>query len=100
MEYFVRMKVCRRKIWKTSITIKGQVVIPAKIRQLLGLKKGTRIFVEDRNGEIILRPLTREYFQKMSGTLKGGALTRALEHSRREDLNREEKKIGRVKSIR
>jgi len=85
---------------ETSITIKGQVVIPAKIRQRLGLKKGTRIFVEERNGEIVLRPLNREYFQKMSGILKGGGLTRALEHSRREDLKREEQRIRRSKSSR
>jgi AbrB family looped-hinge helix DNA binding protein len=85
---------------ETSITIKGQVVIPAKIRQRLGLKKGTKIFVEERNGEIVLRPINREYFQKMSGILKGGGLTKALEQSRREDLKREEGKIGRAKGSR
>ena len=85
---------------ETSITIKGQVVIPAKIRQRLGLKQGTKIFVEERNGEIVLRPLNREYFRKMSGILKGGGLTKALEQSRREDLKREEEKIGRAKGPR
>jgi AbrB family looped-hinge helix DNA binding protein len=85
---------------ETSMTIKGQVVIPAKIRQRLGLKKGSKIFVEERNGEIVLRPITREYFQKMSGILKGGGLTKALEQSRREDLKREEGKIGRAKGSR
>ena len=85
---------------ETSMTIKGQVVIPAKIRQRLGLKKGTKIFVEERNGEIVLRPLNRGYFQKMSGILKGGGLTKALEQSRREDLKREEGKIGRAKGSR
>jgi AbrB family looped-hinge helix DNA binding protein len=85
---------------ETSITVKGQVVIPAKIRQRLGLKKGTRIFVEERNGEIVLKPMNREYFQKMSGILKGGGLTKALERSRREDLKREEEKVGRAKGSR
>ena len=85
---------------QTSMTIKGQVVIPAKIRQRLGLKKGTKIFVEERNGEIVLRPINREYFQKMSGILKGGGLTKALEHSRRKDFKREEEKIGRAKGSR
>ena len=85
---------------ETSMTIKGQVVIPAKIRQRLGLKKGSKIFVEERNGEIVLRPITREYFQRMSGILKGGGLTKALEQSRREDLKREEGKIGRAKGSR
>ena len=83
-----------------SITIKEQIVIPAKIRQRLGLKKGTKISVEERNGEIVLRPMNREYFQKMSGILKGGGLTKALERSRREDLEREEGKIGRTKGSR
>ena len=85
---------------ETTINIKGQVVIPAKIRQRLGLKKGTKIFVEERNGEIVLRPMNREYFQKMSGILKGGGLTKALERSRREDLKQEEEKIGRAKGSR
>ncbi len=85
---------------ETSITIKGQVVIPAQIRRRLGLKKGTKIFVEERDGEIVLRPINREYFQKMSGILKGGGLTKALERSRREDLKREEEKIGRAKGSR
>jgi AbrB family looped-hinge helix DNA binding protein len=85
---------------ETSMTVKGQVVIPAKIRQRLGLKKGSKIFVEERNGEIVLRPINREYFQKMSGILKGGGLTKALEQSRREDLKREEGKIGRAKGSR
>jgi AbrB family looped-hinge helix DNA binding protein len=76
------------------------VVIPAQIRRRLGLKKGTKIFVEERNGEIVLRPINREYFQKMSGILKGGGLTKALEKSRREDLKREEEKIGRAKGSR
>ncbi len=85
---------------ETSITIKGQVVIPAQIRRRLGLTKGTRIAVEERNGEIVLRPMNREYFQRMSGILKGGGLTKALERSRREDLKREEEKIGRAKGSR
>ena len=41
--------------------------------------------------------MNREYFQKMSGILKGGELTKALERERREDRKREEEKIGRAK---
>ena len=85
---------------ETAITLKGQVVIPARIRIRLGIKKGMKFYVEERNGEIILRPLTREYFQKMSGILKGSGLTKALEESRAEDRRREEEKVGRPKSSR
>jgi hypothetical protein len=56
--------------------------------------------VEERNGEIILRPLNKEYFQRMSGILKGSGLVRALEDSRAEDLKREEENIGRRKGSR
>jgi len=80
---------------ETAITIKGQVVIPAKIRRRLGITKGTKFYVEDREGEIILRPLNKEYFQKMSGILKGGGLVKALEETRAEDLKREERSDNR-----
>jgi len=85
---------------ETAVTIKGQVVIPAKIRHRLGIKKGAKFHVEEKNGEIILRPLNREYFQKMSGILKEGGLVKALEETRAEDLKREEEKIGRRKGSR
>ena len=61
---------------ETAATIKGQIVIPAKIRYRLRIKKGTKFYVEERKGEIILRPLNREYFQKMSGVLKGELVSR------------------------
>jgi AbrB family looped-hinge helix DNA binding protein len=85
---------------ETSVTVKGQVVIPAKIRYRLGIKKGSKFYVEERNGEIILRPLTKAYFQRMSGLLKGGELLKGLEETRVEDLKREEEKIGRRKGSR
>jgi AbrB family looped-hinge helix DNA binding protein len=85
---------------ETSVTVKGQVVIPAKIRYRLGIKKGSKFHVEEKNGEIILRPLTKEYFQRMSGILKEGRLVRALEETRTEDLKHEEEKIGRRKGSR
>ena len=80
---------------EAAVTTKGQIVIPVKLRQRLGIKKGTRLHVEEREGEVILRPLNREYFQKMSGILKGGGLVKALEETRAEDRRREEDKIER-----
>jgi len=80
---------------EAAVTTKGQIVIPVKLRQRLGIKKGTRLHVEEREGEVILRPLNREYFQKMSGILKGGGLVKALGKTRAEDRKREEDKIER-----
>jgi AbrB family looped-hinge helix DNA binding protein len=77
---------------EASMSINGRVVIPAKIRQLLGPKPGTKLSVEERNGEIVLSSLNSASCQKMSGILRGGGLTRALELARREDLKREKKR--------
>jgi AbrB family looped-hinge helix DNA binding protein len=80
------------------MSINGRVVIPATIRLRLGLKPGARLSIEERNGEIVLRPLKAASYRKMSGILRGGGLTRALELARRRDFKREEKKIGRGKN--
>jgi len=61
------------------VTIKGQVVIPKKIRNQFHIKKGTQIRFEPRNGEIVLRPLTPDYFEKMAGSLgTGGRVLKAF----------------------
>jgi AbrB family looped-hinge helix DNA binding protein len=81
-----------------TVTVKGQVVIPAEIRKRLGVKKGTRLHVEERGGAIIMHPLNRKYFERMAGILEGPSATRALEESRTEDLKREEAKYARLRS--
>ena len=85
---------------ETAVTVKGQVVIPARLRHRLGIKKGTKLYVEERKGEIILRPLNREYFQKMSGILKGSGFVKALKEARSEDLKHKEEQFGQGKGSR
>jgi len=64
---------------KATVTIKGQVVIPSKIRRRLGIKQGTQVTFYEREGEIIIRPITDEYLQKMAGfTGTKGKLLKAL----------------------
>ena len=53
-----------------SVTSKGQIVIPSKLRKELNIKKGTRLSVEIKGAEIIFKPVTEEYFRKMAGILK------------------------------
>lgn len=55
----------------TRMTSKGQVVIPAAIRRCLGIGKGTPMVVDEKDGAIILRPATREYFDRLAGVLPG-----------------------------
>jgi len=64
---------------KATVTIKGQVVIPSKIRRRLGIKQGTQVTFYEREGEIIIKPITDEYLQKMAGfTGTKGKLLKAL----------------------
>ena len=41
------------------VTTKGQLVIPSKLRRRMGITEGTRIAFEEREGEVVFRPLTR-----------------------------------------
>ena len=69
----------------TIVTTKGQIVIPSKVRKHYGIKRGTQLCVVEGKDEIILKPLTREYFHKMAGILQSKkSLTQELaeEHAR------------------
>ena len=65
---------------ETSVTSKGQIVIPASVRQKLGIKEGTRIQIEvdEIAKQIILKPITREYVHSLRGKFKGKGLLEEL----------------------
>ena len=62
------------------MTVKGQIVIPSKIRRKFGIKEGTRvrIDVDEQAHRIILTLITRDYIQKLRGKYKGNGLLAAL----------------------
>jgi AbrB family looped-hinge helix DNA binding protein len=70
----------------STITTKGQVVIPSKIRKRHGLKKGTKITFIERNNEIVMKPLNKNYFKSLVGIggTKGKALKSLMEDKRKE----------------
>lgn len=74
----------------TYMTVKGQVVIPSRVRRLLGVTDGTRIQVEVEEGEnrIILTPITREYVQKVRGKYRGKGLLKALAAEKNRERDR------------
>ena len=39
----------------TTMTSKGQLTIPKEVRERLNLKAGTRLYVTDQDGEVILK---------------------------------------------
>lgn len=68
------------------VTVKGQVVIPAKLRRKFRIKRGTRVVFYEKQGELRIVPVTHETVDSSIGFLKTrGRLTRALaEEERRE----------------
>jgi len=74
----------------SKATIKGQVIIPVELRKKFNIKKGTRISIEEGQGQVILlRPLPDDPILASRGMLKGKtSLTRALLKDRREEAKR------------
>lgn len=69
-----------------TITTKGQLVIPSKLRRKFGIKPGTRInFYEEEDG-IKIVPITPEVITSNKGFLgtKGKLLNALMEEKRRE----------------
>jgi AbrB family looped-hinge helix DNA binding protein len=74
----------------TIVTTKGQIVIPSKIRHRLKIKRGTKLYIEERGNELILKPVTPEYFERIAGVLPTkGKLSKALIEERAKDKERE-----------
>ena len=56
--------------YRTVISSRGQVVIPAELRQQLGLEKGTRATWSEDRGRLVLTPMTENRLDEIMGFLK------------------------------
>ena len=64
---------------RAIVTVKGQIVIPSKLRRKFGIKKGTQVYVYERDGEIAIKPITDDYIRSIAGTTRTkGKLLKAL----------------------
>lgn len=59
--------------YRTVVSSKGQVVIPAELRQQLGLEKGTRATWSEERGRLVLTPMTEKRLDEIMGFLKPAA---------------------------
>ncbi len=57
-------------IHRTVISSKGQVIIPAEMRERYGLKKGTPATWTEEKGRLILTPITVQRIREIRGFLK------------------------------
>lgn len=80
-----------------KMSAKGQVVIPAKIRQKAGLKPGREVIIFlGLDGRVTIRPVPDDPIEAACGMFAGGpSLTEALLREKKEEREREEKKFAR-----
>jgi|APFre7841882590_1041340.scaffolds.fasta_scaffold92613_1 AbrB family looped-hinge helix DNA binding protein len=80
-----------------TLSSKGQLVIPKKIREALGIKPRQKVFFKIVKDHLVeIAPLPEDPIRHFCGFFKEGpSLTGALLKEREEDKKREAKKLNR-----
>lgn len=55
----------------TTLSSKGQVVIPLELREKLGLEAGTKMAIRIEASHLVIEPITEAYIRSLRGSLKG-----------------------------
>ena len=69
----------------SQVSTKGQMVIPAELREALDLKPGTRVALQREGNTIVLHPLTDDFIDSIPGSLRGPSLSTLRERQHRDD---------------
>lgn len=64
-------------------SVKGQVVIPRRLRKEFEIEEGTRAYVEATPEGILLRPVTAKFIRSLRGSLKGKGVMKAMMEDRK-----------------
>lgn len=79
----------------STVTKKGQIVIPAPLRRKLGFDQGTKVVIVEADGGVEVRPLDDYYFEQFAGLLSGeGKATQALLDERQKEKAHEDDRTG------
>lgn len=80
-----------------TISERGQLVIPQRIREKLDLQKGTQLFIEFSEPEktITLRRVGEVENRALRGILKRTPVLRMLESEHKKELTRDARRTGR-----
>jgi AbrB family looped-hinge helix DNA binding protein len=84
---------------EATMTSKGQIVVPARLRRRYGLKPGVKVYFIERENEILFQPLTGEYIRSVHGMLTSKtSVTQELLQERAKDKGHEEAKLEKRRS--
>ena len=64
---------------RAVVTSKGQLVIPAAIRDRYRIKKGTQVFIEEVENGILLKPISDLTIERVRGILADESLPERIE---------------------
>jgi AbrB family looped-hinge helix DNA binding protein len=73
----------------STVTTKGQLVIPARLRKKYSIRKGTQVAFFEEDHRLVLQPVTDAFINSLRGSLKrkSSALDLLLK-TRREERGR------------
>ena len=66
-------------------SVKGQVVIPRRLRREFEIEAGTRAHVSATPQGILIQPLTAKHIRRLRGSLKGTGVLKALMDDRKRE---------------
>jgi AbrB family looped-hinge helix DNA binding protein len=72
---------------------KGQLVIPAKLREELGFKAGVRVVFKKQGKGLLIEPGSYEAVMALRGKYAGLGLEEGFAEARRQDGEKSEKKL-------
>ena len=64
-------------------SVKGQVVIPRRLRKEFEIEEGTRAYVEATPEGILIKPVTAKFIRGLRGSLKGKGVMKAMMEDRK-----------------
>jgi len=69
-------------------SVKGQVVIPRRLRKEFEIEEGTRAYVEGTPEGILIKPVTTKFIRSLRGKYKHLPVMETLKEMKREEKER------------
>ena len=66
-------------------SVKGQVVIPRRLRREFEIEEGTQAYVEATSEGILIKPVTTKFIRSLRGSLKGSGVMKAMMEDRKRE---------------
>lgn len=77
----------------STLTSKGQLLIPKRLRNKYGIKSGVKVAFEETDKGVLLTPMNEQYFTSFAGILKSGNLKEDMKKMKEEEKMLENKKL-------